>query len=118
MCFMIKRSFKFFHSFVSCPSMLHPSCFLSICILCYVIDVPLFYSYISIKKNCFLCYGVIKWQAHYFLLCYCILMSNPLSSFGILLLLLNFFETHMKITFKRGWDKLYYTQHTFLNNVG
>ena len=45
-------------SFVSCPSMLHPSCFLSICILCYVIDVPLFYSYISIKKNVF---SVTEW---------------------------------------------------------
>ena len=22
------------------------------------------------------------------------------------------------VTFKRGWDKLYYTQHTFLRNVG
>ena len=22
------------------------------------------------------------------------------------------------VTFKEGWDKLYYTQHTFLSNVG
>ena len=22
------------------------------------------------------------------------------------------------VTFKEGWDKLYYTQHTLLNNIG